>query len=80
MSSIEAIQKSMRTFFLIVGTVAYTLLGVLTYQTFQKRYVCLGAGSAISVSHGIIWPVTVVVAGSLAILGDDPDIWRCQRT
>ena len=70
----------MKSFFLIMGAVVYTLLGVVTFRTFDERFVCLQSPvnrAMASTIYGVMWPVAVIASGSMVILFNIPDVWKC---
>ena len=68
----------MKSFFLIAGTVVYTFLGVVTFQTFEKRNICDKHPVVGAIFAEAVWPVAVVTAGGMVVLADQPGPWRCQ--
>ncbi len=67
----------MKSFFLIAGTVVYTLLGVMTFQTYQDRFECRQKMLS-SVFAGVFWPFPFIAAGVAVLILNKQNVWECQ--
>ena len=71
----------MKSFFLIAGTIVYTLLGVMTFQT-VSNHSCEHWSEwqriSVPVTFGISWPVGLLVVGGSVVFADTKNVWECR--
>lgn len=68
----------MKEFFLVVGTVVYTLFGLLAFQTTIERDTCSKNPKVTAVILGAFWPISLAVVGGVVLFENRVDVWRCS--